>query len=388
MKKICFITGSRADYGIMAPIMKKIADSPDAELQIIATNMHLSAAHGMTVREIEHDGFIVNSKIDSLFPGDSPSSTVKSMAAVQSGLADAFPILLPDLVVILGDRYEALSAASAAVTFGIPVAHLHGGETTEGAVDDFFRHAITKLSTLHFASTAEYARRIVQMGEAKERVFHTGAPGVQNVIDETLLSLEELEKSLGFSLDNRYVVVTFHPATKNVINSQEPIEPLFDALDKIIKDGYKVLFTMPNSDAGGLLIADKINGWASLNKDNVLTAASLGRKRFFSALANASAIIGNSSSGIIEAPTFHIPTINIGDRQKGRTQGPSIINCRMDASQINYALNKAVSPHFRDFLYSLPLEDINPYYKEGSINQITRHLLHSPLPITKPFIDL
>lgn len=251
MRKICFITGTRADYGIMVPLMRAVKESDDAQLQVIATNMHLSQEYGMTVNEIIADGFDVDARIDSLLSGDSPAATVKSMGLTQIGMADAFERLRPDLAVILGDRYEMLAAASAALIFRIPVAHLYGGETTEGAYDDCIRHAITKLSSLHFTSTELYARRIIQMGEEPDRVFHVGSLGAQSIREEKGLPLQELEKAIDFRLGEKYVVATFHPVTTQPGEEERQTSALLSSLDKIIAKGWRVLFTMPNSDTGG-----------------------------------------------------------------------------------------------------------------------------------------
>ena len=384
MRKICFVTGTRADYGIMTPLMKEIAASPEAKLQIIATNMHLSPDYGMTVNEIIKDGFNVDERIDSLLSGDSPAATVKSMGLTQIGIADAFARLQPDLVVILGDRYEMLAAASAALIFRIPVAHLYGGETTEGAYDDCIRHAITKLSTLHFTSTELYAHRIVQMGEDPERVYHVGSLGAESIRNEKVIPLEELENIIGFKLGDKYIVATFHPVTTQPGEEEQQTKALLGSLDNIIKDGWKVLFTMPNSDTGGKTVTNLIREWASLRPQSVKAVTSLGRLKYYSALRHSSAVVGNSSSGLIEAPSFGIPTLNIGDRQKGRAQGDSVVNCGVKKEEITEGLKKVLSDEFR----SIARDTINPYEKEGTLQSILHPLLHAPLPSTKAFRDL
>lgn len=338
MRKICFITGTRADYGIMVPLMRAVKESDDAQLQVIATNMHLSQEYGMTVNEIIADGFDVDARIDSLLSGDSPAATVKSMGLTQIGMADAFERLRPDLAVILGDRYEMLAAASAALIFRIPVAHLYGGETTEGAYDDCIRHAITKLSSLHFTSTELYARRIIQMGEEPDRVFHVGSLGAQSIREEKGLPLQELEKAIDFRLGEKYVVATFHPVTTQPGEEERQTSALLSSLDKIIAKGWRVLFTMPNSDTGGRTVATMIRQWAQSRPESVKAVASLGRLKYYSALRHAAAAVGNSSSGLIEAPSFGIPTLNIGDRQKGRAQGDSVINCGVTEEEITAGL--------------------------------------------------
>lgn len=384
MRKICFVTGTRADYGIMTPLMKEIKNSSEAEIQVIATNMHLSPEYGMTVNEILADGFQIDAKVDSLLSGDSASATVKSMGLTQIGIADAFSRLKPDLVVILGDRYEMLAVAAAALIFRIPVAHLHGGETTEGAYDDCIRHAITKLSTLHFTSTQLYADRVIQMGEDPERVFYVGSLGAEAIRHEKTISRKELEAILGFELGEKYVVATFHPVTTTPGEEERQTKAFTEALETLFPDGWKVLFTMPNSDTGGKTVAGIITQWAAKYPENVKTVASLGRLKFYSALKNAAATVGNSSSGLIETPSFGIPTLNVGDRQKGRAQGDSVINCAPDKEQIIKGLQTVLSDNFR----LKAKRTINPYEKSGTLQAIVDKLLHAKLPATKSFVDV
>ena len=383
MRKICFVTGTRADYGIMVPLMRRIADSEEAIIQVVATNMHLSPEYGMTVNEIEADGFKVDRRVESLLSADTPSSTVKSMGLTEIGMADAFDQLRPDIAIILGDRYEMLAAASAALIFRIPVAHLHGGETTEGAYDDCIRHAITKLSYLHFTSTELYAQRVIQMGENPERVFWVGAPGAENIRKEILLPLEEVEQFLDFNLGNRYMVATFHPVTTQPGEEERQTTAFLNALSTKIKEGWKVLFTLPNSDTGGRRVAELIKEWAAENKDSVKAVASLGRRRYYSVLAHSSAAVGNSSSGLIEAPSFGIPTLNVGDRQKGRAQGASVVNCDATESSIIAGLDKVLSPEMKEIASTAP----NPYEKSGTVENIADKLLHYPLNKQKTFYE-
>lgn len=386
-RKICFVTGTRADYGIMAPLMKRIATEGEAKLQIIATNMHLAPEYGMTVNEIEKDGLRVDARVESLLSGDTPSATVKSMGLTEIGIADAFARLKPDLVVILGDRYEMLAAASAALIFRIPVAHLYGGETTEGAYDDAIRHAITKLSWLHFTSTELYARRIVHMGEDPSRVFWAGSLGVDNIRHEDFLPLEELEESIGFQLGERYVVATFHPVTTQPGEEERQTAAMLKGLDDILEKGWRVLFTMPNSDTGGKRVASMISDWASAHPGQVKAVASLGRRRFYSAMHNASAMVGNSSSGLIEAPAFGIPTLNVGDRQKGRARGESVVDVPCEYGAIAEGLRRVLSPEFREKLSGIPTLKLNPYEREGSQDIIYRELLEAPLTGVKSFYE-
>lgn len=365
-KRICFVTGTRADYGIMAPVMHIISESENAELQIIATNMHLSGRHGMTVKEIENDGFHVNYKIASLDDEDTPAAIVSSMAKVEEGLSTAFEVLKPDMVVLLGDRYEALAAASAAVVFGIPIVHLHGGETTEGAMDDMFRHAITKLSTYHFAATPEYAERIVSMGEKPENVFHSGAPGADFKIEAGSEIEGEFEKKTGLSPSDKFILLTMHPATLSQDGGAGDIPETIAALQEFIEKDYKILVTMPNSDPGNRVIRNYFLEWEEREKDKVRCVQSLGARLFHYALSRASVMVGNSSAALIEAPSVRLPAVNIGIRQKGRTAGPTVIHVPGERLLIREAVNRALSPEFRNQLMSLPLQTINPYYRKDA----------------------
>jgi len=364
--------------------MKKVKESPEASIQVIATNMHLSPEYGMTVNEIIADGFSIDARVESLLSAGSPSATVKSMGLTQIGLADAFERLRPDLLVILGDRYEMLAAASAALIFRIPVAHLYGGETTEGAYDDSIRHAITKLSYLHFTSTELYADRIIQMGEDPANVFWVGSLGADNIRKENFMPLGELEQSLGFKLGERFMVATFHPVTTQPGEETRQTSALLGALEPSIADGWKILFTMPNSDTGGATVANLIREWASNHPESVKAIESLGRRRYYSALHHASAVIGNSSSGLIEAPSFGIPTLNIGDRQKGRAQGESVLNVAAGMCEIKNGLETILSDGFRRKSRIAR----NPYEKEGTLESIFSPLLHAPLGTVKHFHDI
>lgn len=385
-RKICVVTGTRAEYGIMSRLMMALKNDERIELQIIATNMHLSPEFGMTVNEIEGDGFVVDRKVEMLLSSDTPVGTVKSMGLASIGFADAYSELNPDMIVILGDRYEMLVAASAALIFGIPVAHLHGGEITEGAYDDSIRHAITKLSYLHFTSTEEYRNNVIQMGESPDRVFWVGALGAENIQNSSILSLEELEKSLDFKLGEEFMLITFHPVTKEPGQAEHQIKELLDALDQIPAH-YKILVTLPNSDNDGRVITRKINEWALDNPNRVKVVTSLGRMRYYSALEHCKAVIGNSSSGICEAPSFRKPTLNIGIRQQGRAQGNTIVNCSTDYDSICKGLQKVLSPEFCDFV---KLNGNNPYVKPDTLNSIMKELAtHSlPHPTVKHFYKI
>ena len=384
-RKICFITGTRADYGIMSRLMHELKQNPNVELQIIATNMHLSALHGMTVNEIENDGFTISKRVEMGTDSESPGAIVRSMGVEMAGMADAFEELKPDIIVILGDRYEMLVAASAALIFSIPVVHLYGGETTEGAFDDSIRHAITKLSRLHFSSTELYRERIIKMGENPSDVHYVGALGADNIDNMPIMSLEDLEKSLNFNLHPAYILATFHPVTLERGQAKQQIDSFLDALDSFT-DRFKILFTLPNSDTEGELIAERIVEWAGQYPDTVLPINSLGRARYYSALKYASLVAGNSSSGLTEAPSMGIPTVDIGNRQKGRARGCTIIHCEPKPQEIKKAIEKALSPEFMSMCQK---KHDNPYRKANTMENILRVLTETPLPLSpfKPFHD-
>ncbi|MCH5233492.1 MAG: UDP-N-acetylglucosamine 2-epimerase (hydrolyzing) [Muribaculaceae bacterium] len=365
MKRICFITGTRADYGIMAPIMRHVMQSPELELQVVATNMHLSERFGNTYKEIENDGFKIEAKIYSVAADDSASSVVRSMAAVQDGLSKILPEIKPDLVVILGDRYEALASASAAVTFGIPVAHLHGGEITQGALDNRYRNAITQLSTYHFASTEEYRQRIISMGCQPDKVFHSGAPGAEPFCFNR--QTEELfNKLTGLKSGQNFLLLAFHPVTLLNDNGFNELKATLEGVTPFIEKGWKVLVTMPNSDPGNLSMRTLLEEWGDGYPKDVVRVDSLGSELFHYAMENAAAMIGNSSAALIEAPTHCLPTVNVGFRQKGRATGPSVISVEANAESIRGAIEKALSSEFRKDIMSQTLCDRNPYYKKDS----------------------
>lgn len=355
MKKVCIITGTRAEWGLLTRLAGLIKASPTMQLQIIATNMHLSERYGLTYKEIEADGFTIDYRVPMDSSGDTAVDTVRSMGVAMSGFADAYKTLKPDLIVVLGDRYEILAAVSAALIFNIPVAHLHGGEITEGAFDDAIRHAITKMSHLHFTSTEEYRRRVIQMGEQPDRVFNVGAIGVDNIKQIELWDKAQTEQSLGgFVLDRQTALITFHPVTMQAGSASSQMDELLGALDDLPL--LRVIFTMPNSDTGSMVIEQKIKAWCEVNSDRAVWFFSLGLRRYLSVLQYIGIVVGNSSSGILEVPSFGIPTINIGDRQKGRIAALSVINCapeRRDIyDKILHSLKKGVI--FGDNPYEKP----------------------------------
>jgi len=380
MRKICVITGSRAEYGLLSGLMKAIKDDPEFQLQIIVTNMHLSPEFGLTFREIEKDGFVIDKKVEMLLSSDTSNGTTKSVGLGTIGFADAFEDLKPDIIVVLGDRYELLSAVTAATLYKIPIAHIHGGEITEGAYDNNIRHAITKLSHLHFTSTEEYRTRVIQMGEQPDTVFNAGALGIENIKKIKPLSREELEESLNFKMGDKCFIVTYHPVTLENNTAEMQIENLLSALDEF-KD-YKVIFTYPNSDTDGRIIFEKINSYVALNKGRAIALPSLGFKRYLSALRYVTAVIGNSSSGIIEVPSFGIPTLNIGDRQKGRIAATSVINCRPTYEGIKKGIYK---------IFLMKIESINnPYEKINTTKHIIQILKDVDLRrlLQKHFYDI
>lgn len=382
-RKICFVTGSRAEYGLLSRLMKRVQADPDLQLQIIATNMHLSPEFGLTYKEIEKDGLTIDKKVDMLLSGDSPTATVKSLGLGVIGFADAYSDLQPDLLVVLGDRYEILGAVEAALIFRIPVAHISGGDITEGAYDDAIRHSITKMSHLHFSTTDVYRNRVIQLGEQPEHVWNTGNISLDNIKQLQLLSKDDFEKSINCQLSKHNVLVTFHPATLENQTAEEQCKALLQALDEL-KD-TKIIFTMPNSDSNGRIIIKMIEAYVNQHHDSSIAFTSLGYLRYLSALQYMDTVVGNSSSGIVEVPSFHIPTVNIGDRQKGRLQAESIINCAPIYPKIRTALIQAFSTEFR----AKTAQCANPYEQPNTIDHIFHIIKDYPLKelIHKQFYD-
>ena len=389
MRKICFITGTRAEYGLLSRLMRMVQDDNSTQLQIVATNMHLSPKYGNTYQEIEKDGFTIDWKIPIIDDNamDTAQTTVKSLSKAMAGFADAYTALQPDLIVILGDRYEMLAASSAALIFKIPVAHLYGGEITEGAYDDAIRHAITKMSHLHFTSTEVYRQRVIQMGEQPDHVFYVGAIGVENAKRVPLLSKEELEKSLGFKLDKNTVLATYHPVTNEAkvkAEVEKEIDGFFEALEEF--KNLRILFTMPNSDTGGQIIMERIQEFVKKNSERSIAFTSLGMKRYLSVLQFIGGMIGNSSSGLSEAPAFHIPTLNIGNRQKGRIAGESVAQCDNAKDSILKGLQKIMSATMQEIARTA----VNPAEKEGTAIHIFEVIKNFPLQnlTQKHFYDI
>ena len=385
MKKICVITGTRAEYGLLKPLIRKIKENEELQLQLIITGMHLSPEFGLTYKEIEEDGFVIDEKVEMLLISDTPVGISKSMGLVMIGFADVFERLKPDMIVVLGDRYEIFAAASAASVARIPIAHLHGGETTEGAFDEAFRHSITKMSYLHFTSTEEYRKRVIQLGESPDRVFNVGAIGIESIKELKLLGKKELEKSINFEFGKKTVLVTFHPVTLENSTSKDQFQDLINALDKF--NNFKIIFTKANSDTDGRIINTMIDKYVENNKDKAIAFASMGQLKYLSAMKYVDLVIGKSSSGIIEVPSFKVPTINIGDRQKGRVQAETIINCEPLESEIHKAIELGLSSDFKNKIK----KTVNPY-GDGNVSQKILHAinqyLNSNIELKKSFYDL
>lgn len=384
MKKICVITGTRAEYGLLKPIMDRIKNESSFDLQLIVTGMHLSPEFGLTYEEIEKDGFSIDEKIEILLSSDTNIGISKSMGLAMISFSEAYCRLKPDMIIVLGDRYEIFSATSVATVARIPVAHLYGGETTEGAIDEVFRHSITKMSYLHFTSTEKYRQRVVQLGEDPSRVFNVGAIGVENVKNIKLLNKEELENQLNFKFENYTILVTFHPVTLENNTSEEQFKNLLNAIDKF--ENLKVIFTKSNSDTDGRIINMMIDKYVKKNKHKAVGFTSMGQKRYLSTMKYVDAVVGNSSSGIVEAPSFNITTINIGDRQKGRIQANSILNCNPNTDEITKLLSSVLSKEYKK------MNNIDNPYGNGEVSQkiveiIKVFLLDYKINMKKKFYD-
>lgn len=383
MRKICVVTGTRAEYGLLSRLMKAIKEAPSLELQVIATNMHLSPEFGLTYKEIENDGFLLNKKVEMLLSADTSTSVAKSLGLGIIGFADAYEDLKPDLLVVLGDRYEMLGAVSTALLLQIPVAHISGGDVTEGAYDDAIRHSITKMSHLHFTSTETYRKRVIQLGEHPETVFNVGAIGLDNIHQLQLWSRQELEESMRFSLGEKCMLITFHPVTLEHQSAKEQFEALLRAVDAT---GYRLIFTKPNSDSDGRVIISLIDEYVHRHPEKSVAFISLGYQRYLSALQYVDVVVGNSSSGVVEVPSFGIPTVNIGDRQKGRLRAESVIDCAPQEEAIRMALQQAATPAFREQARQVT----NPYEQPDTVQRIFEVLRDHPLDgiIKKHFYDL
>lgn len=385
MKKVCVVTGTRAEYGILKPLLKKLKSDEKIQLQLVATGMHLSPEFGFTYKLIEEDEYKIDEKVEILLSSDTNVGIAKSMGLALINFSEVFNRLKPDLVVILGDRYEMFAIASTALIENIPIAHIHGGELTEGAIDDAMRHSITKMSYLHFTSTEEYRKRVIQLGEDPSRVFNVGAMGIEGINNTMIMDEREVKKELNIDLEKKYVLVTYHPETLSENNIKKEVNNLFEALSNF--DELSVVLTKANSDAGGRIINRMIDEYSEKNKNRVVAYTSLGQFRYYNAMKYCAMVIGNSSSGIIEAPTFKIPTINIGDRQKGRIQAESVINCLADKESIIKSINKGLSEEFNN-----KIRDIENPYGEGDSSQkimdVIKKYLFSDKKENKKFYDI
>lgn len=345
MKKIAVVTGTRAEFGLLSPLLDEIRNDLEMKLQLIVTAMHLSPEFGLTVQEIENKGYFIDKKVECLLSSDTAVGITKSIGLAMIGFADALNELEPDLVIILGDRTEMLAASTAAMVGNIPIAHLHGGETTEGAYDESIRHSITKMSYLHFASTETYRQRIIQLGEHPDRVFNVGAIGLDSIKNLVLLNRDEFEKSINFTLGKKNILITFHPVTLESQSAQTQFNAILDFLESL--DDTHFVFTHSNSDKNGRIINEMIDQFVNQNQLRAVAIKSLGQLRYLSALKFMDVILGNSSSGIIEVPYFNIPTINIGDRQKGRILSRSVIQAKPTIESIALAYQNASDISFR-----------------------------------------
>lgn len=384
MKKIAVLTGTRAEYGLLKPLLGKIEQDIDLELCLIVTGTHLEKQYGETCREIEQDGFHINYKVKMNLKSDKPDGIVKSMALELEGLAEVFHKEQLDLLVLLGDRYEILMAATCAVVHCVPIAHIHGGELTQGLIDEKIRHAVTKMSAIHFTSTDTYRNRVIQMGELPQRVFYVGALGVENIKKIQYFSQEELTKQFDIPWGKPIIMVTYHP----VVLESDTVENQFRSLLTVLErhEEYTYVFTYANADVGGQMINQMLEEFVGRH-ENCKAFASMGQRGYLSMLNYASAVVGNSSSGIIEAPSFHIPTVNIGNRQQGRVRAETVIDCGIMEDEIADAFERAISEEFRNACKKFS----NPYEKNGTAENILQKIkeyLKDFKNTTKEFYDI
>ena len=378
-RKVCVVTGTRAEYGLFYPIMRKLQDSDALEMQLVATTMHVSEEFGLTYRQIESDGFRIDEKVENLLASDSKGAIAKSTGLATILLSDVFLRLKPDVVLLLGDRFETHAAATTAMLMNIPVGHIHGGEVTEGAVDEKIRHAITKMAYLHFTSTHEYRKRVIQLGESPERVFCTGAPGIDNIINMDLQDRKALEKELQWEIAAPTALFTFHSETLSSIDVKVQIERI---LQEIETSGINVLFTYANADDGGRTINHAIEQFSRKSKNKYHIVKSLGQLKYLSAMKYVDVLIGNTSSGIIEAASFQKPVVNIGNRQQGRLQSGNVINCNIDG--IQNAINQALTDDFTNQCMKL----VNGYGDGRAAERIVHQLESQQFNCIKRFYDL
>ena len=382
-RKICVVTGARADFGLLRWLMQEVLNTPGLELQVIATGMHLSPEFGLTYKEIEQGGFSIDVKVEMPLSADTATGITKSMGLGFIGFADAYADLKPDLTVVLGDRFEVFAAAAAALIAGIPLAHLHGGESTEGAFDEAIRHSITKMSHLHFVAAEDYRRRLIQLGEQPDRIFQVGGLGIDAIKRTALMNREALEASIDFKLGRKNLLVTFHPVTLESKSSAQQMGELLAALGQL--EDTHLIFTMPNADTGNQELAYMVDAFVTTHP-NARAYSSLGQLRYLSCMKLVDGVVGNSSSGLAEAPSMAVGTINIGDRQRGRLQATSVIDCVPEQQAILDAIKKLYAEDFRQTISTT----VNPYGNGGASEKIVRVLKDYPLEgiIKKSFYDL
>lgn len=383
-RRICIATGTRADWGLLSPIAQALNKHDDVDLKIIATNMHLSEEYGSTLKEIENDGLKIDWRVKMKSDADTRKDTVLAMSECMAGMAEALAALQPDLLVILGDRYEMLATASAALILRIPIAHIAGGAISQGAYDESIRHAITKMSHIHLTETERYRKRVIQLGENPEHVIYTGAIGVYNIMHTQYISREQLERELNLTLSDRLILATFHPATLDEMPPQQQCKNLLAALDR--HPDYQTIFTYPNNDSEGRIIIQLIESYRRRHPERVAVFPSLGMRRYLSMLHCATAVVGNSSSGIVEVPSIGIPTLDIGIRQMGRTAAPSVLHCGVSEEEIADGLETVLSSSFRLIAKSAE----NPYYLPDTLEKMVDAIVNTPLDniIIKPFYDV
>ncbi|TGN07995.1 UDP-N-acetylglucosamine 2-epimerase [Leptospira ilyithenensis] len=382
MRKVCVVTGTRAEYGLLYYLMKEILEDRDLRLQLVVTGMHLSPEFGLTYKQIEFDGFTIDAKVEMLLSSDTSVGITKSIGLGLLGFADVLENLKPDIIVLLGDRFEILAAAQAALIARIPIAHIHGGELTEGAFDESIRHAITKLSQLHFVAAESYRKRVVQMGEHPDRVFYFGAPGLDHLNGMNWMEKKELEYELKIELKSPVFLVTYHPVTLEGKDPSVFMQELLSALDFFPQ--ATVIFTYPNADTGGRALIELIDSFVSKDKDRRRAFASLGQRKYLSLMRISDVILGNSSSGITEAPALKKASVNVGDRQKGRLRATSVIDCPEEKESIKSAIEVALADKFRS---DLP-DTVSLYGMGGASRKIKEQIKHSDLEVRKPFFDL
>jgi GDP/UDP-N,N'-diacetylbacillosamine 2-epimerase (hydrolysing) len=384
MRKICVITGTRADYGLLYWTMKALQADDDVNLSICVTGMHLSPEFGLTYKKILEDGFIIHEKVETLLSSDTTVGISKSIGLGIISFSEVFERLNPDLILVLGDRYEIFAACTAAMISRIPIAHCHGGESTEGLIDEAIRHSITKMSQIHFVSTEDYRNRVIQLGEQPKNVFNVGALGIENVNKLKLLTKSEFENSIRFKLNKINFLVTFHPVTLDNLSAEEQFKQLLIALDNF--QDTTIIFTKPNSDTDGRVIIQLIDDYVKNNTHKAIAFTSLGQLRYLSAIQFMDLVVGNSSSGLIEVPSFSKATINIGDRQQGRVKAASVIDCETNNKDIEKAIKKALSVEMKEKLKSSK----NPYGDKNSSIEIVEVLKSIDLNgiIKKQFYNL